>query len=236
MDYSSVGPPQVTDRARKPVPAWAPVHRLQLLAGVCSNISFPQAAASFRASSSAVARDAPWAAVWIYAPLWTSMGYRWATCISMVFSRGWRGISAPAHGAPSAPPYSLNLVSAGLFLPHDCHSSLTAAGQHFFSFLKYVITESPPSWLMGSAVPCGGPLKLVKFAVVQHRAAPASPHRGCPAATSTSTWAWTPNAVMQYLVGNLSVSLLEIRGCSIRFVEIICETIINTHLEQSRIE
>lgn len=139
MDYSSMGPPQVTDHARKPVPAWAPLHRLQLLTGVCSNISFPQAAASFRASSSAVAQDAPWAAVWICAPLWTSMGYRWTTCISMVFSRGWRGISTPAHGAHSDPPYSLNLVCAGLFLPHVSHSSLTAAAQHFFPFLNMLL-------------------------------------------------------------------------------------------------
>ena len=53
---------------------------------------------------------------WICAPPWSSMGYRGTTCFTMVFSRCCRGISALAQAAPSAPPSSLTLVSAALFL------------------------------------------------------------------------------------------------------------------------
>jgi len=55
---------------------------------------------------------------WISAPLWTSMVYKGTVCLTMVFSMGCRGISAPAPVAPPAPLSSLTLVSAGLFLEH----------------------------------------------------------------------------------------------------------------------
>jgi len=55
---------------------------------------------------------------WRSAPPWTSMGCRGTACLTMVFSTGCRGISAPAPGAPPPPPSSLALVSAELFLSH----------------------------------------------------------------------------------------------------------------------
>ena len=54
---------------------------------------------------------------WISAPALTSMGAG-HSCLTMGCTTGCRGISALAPGAPPAPPASLTLVSAGLFLSH----------------------------------------------------------------------------------------------------------------------
>lgn len=70
--------------------------------------------------------------------------------IHWLLSMGCRGISALVAGAPSAPPFSLTLLSILLFLTF------------FFSLLlpiwcfafKYVFLEVPPPWLMGLAVSC----------------------------------------------------------------------------------
>ena len=83
---------------------------------------------------------------WISAPPWISMGCR-------------GNLSAPAPGAPPLLPSSLTLVSAELFLSHlltplchcNCYSPETS-----FPFLKYVILEVLPLWLMGSALASSG--------------------------------------------------------------------------------
>jgi len=94
---------------------------------------------------------------WISAPPWTSMGYRGTTCLTMVFSRGCRGISALAPGAPPPSPSLLTLVSAELFLSHILTPlSCCKSPRFFFSLLKYVIPEALPSLLMGSALASGG--------------------------------------------------------------------------------
>jgi len=76
---------------------WASVpDRSLLLHGISIVCSFLHSiSVSFRAYS-------PWAAVWMSAPAWSSMGFRRTTCITMVFM-GCKGISAPVPGAPSLP-------------------------------------------------------------------------------------------------------------------------------------
>jgi len=63
-----------------------------------------------------------------WGPPWAAGGYLlhhgppWAAgvtiCLTVVFSTGCRGISAPVPGAPPPPSSSLTLVSAELFLSH----------------------------------------------------------------------------------------------------------------------
>lgn len=56
--------------------------------------------------------------------------------------------------APPHPPSSLTLVSAETFLLHFFLTSLTAVW-YFLPYLTYTFSEASPSWLRGSAVPCG---------------------------------------------------------------------------------
>jgi len=169
-----MGPPWVTSPARKPVPAWDSFHRQQLLQGACSGVGSPWAAAYFRSHPPAAAWGPSQAAGWISSLVWCSVGYRGTTCITMVYSRGCRGISAPPL------PSSLTLVSARLFISH--FSFPAAVAQRFLPFLEYVIVEMPPSWLLGSAVPCGETIGAGWNSCVWHRAALASSHRNHPAA------------------------------------------------------
>jgi len=95
---------------------------------------------------------------WISAPLWTSIDCRRTACLTMVFSTGCRGISAPAPGAPPPPPSALTLVSAEwfhillLFSPLLLPHSLVL----FPTLLNYVIPEALPASLMGSALASSG--------------------------------------------------------------------------------
>jgi len=81
---------------------------------------------------------------WISAPLWTSMGCRGTTCLTMVFIMSCEGrLSAPASRAPPLPPASLILVPEELFLSH-CLTLFSLPFYHIFflPLLKYVITEA----------------------------------------------------------------------------------------------
>jgi len=117
MNCSNVGLPGATSTARKLALVWAPLHWPQLLPGACSCVGSPWAATSFRAHLPASVQGPPQAVVWICAPTWSSMGCRETTQVIMVFSRGCRGIFAPALGAPPPPPSSLTLVSGAESIP-----------------------------------------------------------------------------------------------------------------------
>jgi len=98
------------------------------------------------------------------------MGYRGTACLTMVFSMGCRGISALAPGAPSAPPSSLTLVSAELFLSHHLAPlSQLLLHSNFYLFLN-MLTGTLPTLLMGSALARGGTvLELAGTVSFQHR-------------------------------------------------------------------
>lgn len=97
---------------------------------------------------------------------------------------GCRGICAPAPGVPYPPPSSLALSFAGLFLSHFSYTSpMQLVCCVFLPFLKHVISEVPPTSLMGSFLGSGG---WVSFAAGWNWLCPAwwqllvSPHRGHP--------------------------------------------------------
>jgi len=137
----------VTSPVSKPASAWAPLSTgLQVLAGACSS------AGSSAGSQLPSGINLLWCGVpstgyrWISAPLWTSMGCRGTTCLTMVFSMSCKGrLCAPASGAPPRRPASLTLVSVELFRFPTV----------FFPLLKYVIPEALPPLLMGSALASG---------------------------------------------------------------------------------
>lgn len=74
-----------------------------------------------------------------------------------------------AHGAPPPHPSSLTLVSAGLFLSHFYHSSLShSCCKAFFNpFLN--ATELSPATLIGSSLAnCGSGLETVGSVCIRH--------------------------------------------------------------------
>lgn len=79
-----------------------------------SCVSSPGAAASFKVCPPPVAQGPPWAAVWLFSLLWSSIGCRGTTCFMVVLSTGCRGISAPAPVA--SPPWCLQGCFSYLFL------------------------------------------------------------------------------------------------------------------------
>jgi len=79
----------------------------------------------------------------------SSVGCRGTACLTMVCSRGCRGISVPV------PEYLLPLLPHQPWCLQSCLShiflavSLTAAAQCFLPFLKYLTTVAPPASLTG---------------------------------------------------------------------------------------
>jgi len=75
-------------------------------------------------------------------PPWTSMDCKGTACLTMVFTTGCRGISAPVSGTALL-PYSLSSLCC-------CCSTVL-----FFPLFIYVVTEALPLLLMGSALASG---------------------------------------------------------------------------------
>ena len=130
----------VTSPARKPAPAWAPLSTgPQVLPGACSSVGFPMESWPSLGVSTCSGVGSSRGYRWASFPPWTSLGCRGTACLTMVFTTGCRGISAPAPGASPPPPSSLTLGSAGLFLSHvltplsGCSFCVTAT---FFPFLN----------------------------------------------------------------------------------------------------
>jgi len=87
---------------------------------------------------------------WISPPLFISTGCRATACLTMVFIRGCRRISAPVPGPP--PPPSSSPADLGVCrvvsLPYS-HSALhKQLHGGFFNLLKHIVTETLPPSLM----------------------------------------------------------------------------------------
>ena len=164
-------PHGVTSPARKPAP-WAPVSTDPLvLPGACSSAGFPRGHSLLREPTCSGVGSST-GCRWISAPPWTSMVCRGTACLTRVFTRGCRGISALAPGASAPHHSSLILVSAGLFLLHVLTSSLRLLflSQQLFFLIKYVITEVLPLSLIGSALAGGGSVsEPASIGSVRHR-------------------------------------------------------------------
>ena len=104
----------------------------QVLPGASSKVGFPRGYSLLRASTCS-GLGSSMGSRWRSAPLWTFMGCWGTACLTMVFSMGCRGISAPAPGAPPPRPFSsLTLVSSYLFVSPDGKCCYT----WYFSFLN----------------------------------------------------------------------------------------------------
>ena len=88
-------------------PAWAPLHgataadRSLLQHGLSMGSQLPSGTSTCSNVGSSMGCR------WMSAPPWTSMGCRGTTCLTMAFTTGCKGISAPAPGAPPPSPSSL---------------------------------------------------------------------------------------------------------------------------------
>lgn len=91
--------------------------------GVCSSTSSPQA----------LVKECPFGqaccpiktAMWVSAPVWSSLCWRGTTCFSLFFSMSFKEISALAHGAPHHLPFPLTLGCLSLLFfiqPLFCES------------------------------------------------------------------------------------------------------------------
>jgi len=155
-------PHGVTIPASKPALVWAPLSTgRQVLLGACSRVGSPLGSTGYR---------------WISAPPWTSMDRSTGTSFfTMVFSMCCRGrLSASVSQAPPAPPSSLTLVSAGMFLSL-CLAPLSRlpfspCGFFFFPLLKHVVTEVLPPLLIGLVLASvGSVLELADTGFIRHR-------------------------------------------------------------------
>jgi len=82
----------------------------------CSSVGSPQCHSLLLCTSTCSDMGSSMGCRWISGSLWTLMGCRGTTCLTVVFSRVCRRISAQVPGEPPTPPSLLTLVSAELFL------------------------------------------------------------------------------------------------------------------------
>jgi len=134
--------------------AWAPVFTgPQVLPKACSSAESPYGhSLPWPSTCSSIVLQNLTMQVSICFLLLTSMGCMGTACLTMVFTTGCGGISAPAPGAPLPHPSSLTLVSAGLF-----HTfSLFSSGCCHFPLLQFDITEMLSASLVSSDFTSGG--------------------------------------------------------------------------------
>jgi len=104
---ASAVPSGITSPASKPTAAWAPVS-----AWVHRSFQEPdqvQVLHSLLQTSTCSGVRSFMDCRWISAPAWTSMVCGGTACLTKVFTTGFRGISAPAPGAPASCPSSPTL-------------------------------------------------------------------------------------------------------------------------------
>jgi len=133
-------PHGVTSPASKPAPAWAPLSMgPQVLPGACSSAGLPRESQLPSGIHLLLCGVPSMGYRWISAPLWTSMGCRGTTCLTMVFITSCKGrLSAVTCWAPPPPPSSLTLVSVELFLSHHLISLSTAVSPCRFFFFPFL--------------------------------------------------------------------------------------------------
>jgi len=106
----------------------------QVLPGACSSTGSPQGHSLVRAAPCSSMGSSP-GCRWGSALAWTFMGCRDTACLTMVYSTGYRGISASVPEAPPAPPSALTLGSAELLLSFSVLSPAAIAQFVFYPFL-----------------------------------------------------------------------------------------------------
>jgi len=129
-----------------------------VLPGACFSVGSPQGHSLLWGTSTCSGVGSSMGCRWISAPPRTStMGCRVTACLTMVFSMGYRGISALAPWGISSPSFCTDLGVCRVVSLTYSHSSLPAAvAQLVLPFLKCVITEVLQTLLIGSALASSG--------------------------------------------------------------------------------
>lgn len=137
---------------------------------------------SFRKYPTALAWGPTWIAVWISALVWSSShaaGKYLLWQLKYFLYLSFSDLDVPTAVSSSFPHFSAFLI--------------------FLHFLKYVFTEMPPAWLVGSAVFCGGSIMETTGTVcVLHRADPGLFSQRLPLhPPATKTLTPTPNTCQE---------------------------------------
>jgi len=82
----------------------------------------------------------------------SSRGFRGTTCITVVFSEGCSRISAPVPGVPPPPPFHWPWCLQDSFSHIFSLPSFSCSCAVLFPLLKYVVTETVTTLLIGSAL------------------------------------------------------------------------------------
>lgn len=100
------------------------------------------------------------------------------------------GTDCSSRGPPQIIPPTRSLLQPGLstgcraVLVAFPHSSLTVSAQHFLPFLKYILTEVPPTPLLGSALASTGAARASSKWLCPSKGKAWSFLRGHPSSTS----------------------------------------------------